>query len=180
MGVPTQHFVTTWTFMGALFSGMKAQIGSVDGLRAFVRSVFDQFDEDNSNNIDAEEFRNLCIELGYYFSPDELATVFAIIDTDHSGTIEFEEFWTFWLNSEKFQLTDTRKLELYRAAIGQFRQYDLDGNGKISCDEYRELARRGNWGKTDEQINEAMKKLDTDGDGEISFDEFVAWLNWGL
>ena len=51
---------------------MKVQVGSEAGLRTFVRSVFDQFDVDNSNSIDAEEFRSLCIELGYYFSADEV------------------------------------------------------------------------------------------------------------
>ena len=54
---------------------MKVQVGSEDGLRTYVRSVFDQFDVDNSNDIDADEFRLLCIELGYYFSPTEVGAV---------------------------------------------------------------------------------------------------------
>lgn len=86
----------------------------------------------------------------------------------------------FWQTSDRFKITDTRKLQLYRAAISQFRQYDLDGNGSISMDEYKQLSVAGGWNKTDEELEKMMADLDTDGDGEISFDEFVVWLNWGL
>ena len=46
--------------------------GSIKGLQQYVKSVFSQFDADNSNSIDAQEFRNLCIELGYYFNESEV------------------------------------------------------------------------------------------------------------
>ena len=109
-----------------------------------------------------------------------MSAVFNIIDTDHTGTIEFEEFWTFWKSSDKFRLHDAKKLALYRAAIAQFRQYDLDGNGSITLDEYKQISARAGWNKTEEELKTMMSKLDTDGDGEISFNEFVVWLNWGL
>ena len=50
----------------------EAPQGTIKGLRAYVKSVFDLFDEDQSNNIDAEEFRKLCIELGYFFESSEV------------------------------------------------------------------------------------------------------------
>ena len=46
--------------------------GTEDGLRKYVRSIFDQYDADNSNSIEAEEFHKLCAELGYHFDDEEV------------------------------------------------------------------------------------------------------------
>merc|ERR1711862_101831 len=132
-------------------------------------SLFIHYDTDNSNTIEAPEFRKLCLELGYFFKEDEQQQIFNIIDEDHSGTIEFEEFWKFWETSNRFRISNTHQLKLYREALVQFKRYDLDGNGKISLDEYKEINKSAGWNKTDDELKAAIAALDIDGDGEISF-----------
>lgn len=41
-------------------------------LKAYVKSLFMQYDEDHSGTISAREFRKLCIELGYFFTVREV------------------------------------------------------------------------------------------------------------
>lgn len=56
-----------------------ACFGTEEGLVRYVRSVFDLFDEDNSDTIEPEEFRKLCTELGYFFSNDEVGTTSTLL-----------------------------------------------------------------------------------------------------
>lgn len=47
--------------------------GTEEGLKRYVKSVFEQFDDDNSDSIEPDEFRTLCMELGYYFDENEVS-----------------------------------------------------------------------------------------------------------
>ncbi|XP_030461128.1 calcium-binding protein CML24-like [Syzygium oleosum] len=54
-----------------------------------------------------------------------------------------------------------------------FDQYDKNGDGKISCDELREvLSALGPSPTTREEASAAMSEIDKDGDGFIDLDEF--------
>ena len=66
----------------------------------------------------------------------------------------------------------------YRVELAAaFRMFDLDGNGVISADEFRQglQALTGLTGSpiTDMQADEMLAALDVNGDGSINYDEFV-------
>eukprot|EP00941_MAST-03F_sp_MAST-3F-sp1_P003801 g3801.t1 len=62
-----------------------------------IRKVFDAYDVDKSGTIDRKELKNLAADLGQEFDDEELAEVFATLDSDGSGQIDFHEFLVFWL-----------------------------------------------------------------------------------
>ena len=67
--------------------------------RRDVENIFRKYDADRSGSIDKAEFaillRDLCIPL----RPAELERTMLLVDTDGSGTIEFDEFF-FWYTTE--------------------------------------------------------------------------------
>mmetsp|Transcript_2650 Transcript_2650/g.3541 ORF Transcript_2650/g.3541 Transcript_2650/m.3541 type:complete len:229 (+) Transcript_2650:114-800(+) len=115
--------------------------------------------------------------------------LFSLLDINHDGTVDLQEFITGLSLLCKGSVED--KLEL------SFKAYDLDGNGFISKDElaamfksawiagFRALcATHGNEELSMEDLNEfseematlfadnAFDTLDTNGDGQLSFEEF--------
>lgn len=64
-----------------------------------------------------------------------------------------------------------------------FRQYDDDGNKKLSYEEFRKGVREYGCG-SDEISDEQMKKLfryfDKDGSGQVNFDELLAGIRVSL
>ena len=60
--------------------------------RAMFRKAFDEFDDDQSGEIDAQELATLVKELGLTRTEDELRTLMAEVDDDNSGEVGFEEF----------------------------------------------------------------------------------------
>jgi calcium-binding protein CML len=66
-----------------------------------VRETFDKFDADASGGLDANEFRHLCATLGEVLPEEEFARLVAILDTDGSGVISFEEFSAWFLNPDR-------------------------------------------------------------------------------
>ena len=58
--------------------------------------IFDRFDVDGSDTIDAVELRELIESLGAEFSEDELQATIRMLDVDKSGTIDRDEFLSWW------------------------------------------------------------------------------------
>ena len=61
-----------------------------------LRATFDRFDGDKNGAIDFFEFKNLLAALDYATDDDSNRLAFGTIDVNGSGTIQFEEFQTWW------------------------------------------------------------------------------------
>lgn len=65
-------------------------------VRETVRAAFAFYDADSSGTIDAAELRSLVADLGGYLTDKELATALSSLDRDGNGTIDEDEFLTWW------------------------------------------------------------------------------------
>ncbi|CAL9608982.1 EF-hand domain-containing protein [Streptomyces sp. enrichment culture] len=64
------------------------------------------------------------------------------------------------------------------AARTVFERYDLDGDGQVTPEEYRQVVAELEGSHiTEAQARELIGSLDTDGDGRMSFEEFWAAMN---
>eukprot|EP00935_MAST-01C_sp_MAST-1C-sp1_P001158 g1158.t1 len=62
-----------------------------------VRQIFNKYDVDGSNAIDREELKHICYELNVLLTDEDQQEAFAVLDADHSGVVDFNEFtrWFF-------------------------------------------------------------------------------------
>ncbi|GAA2657276.1 EF-hand domain-containing protein [Streptomyces lunalinharesii] len=64
------------------------------------------------------------------------------------------------------------------AARKVFARYDVDGDGQVTAEEYRQVvAELEGTEITEAQAQELIDSLDTDGDRMMSFEEFWAAMN---
>ena len=93
--------------------------------------------------------------------------MFAKVDIDNSGSIDYSEFIVATMNEKN--LLSNNKLQT------AFKMFDKDGGGSISIDEIKQVL---SFGKSlDEKVvEEIIKQVDDNGDGEISFDEFAQMM----
>lgn len=68
---------------------------------------------------------------GSEMAKEEVDRIFALVDVDHSGEIDFSEFVTATVNKSNLLQEDKLK--------SAFRYYDKDGSGSISIDEIRDV-----------------------------------------
>ena len=57
-----------------------------------MRNCFLEFDKDGNGTIDRSELKKVFKELGKSFSDQELQRMIDMMDTDKSGTVNYEEF----------------------------------------------------------------------------------------
>lgn len=156
-----------------------ATIGS-DAPERVLKSVFQKYDKDNSGCINSFELKNLCYDLGYYLNGDEVKLTLQILDKDGSGTIDFNEFLTFWRDSTKFQKLESAKGERVRQAITYFRYFDKDNSGILSADEYVHLHEdliKNKLIPGNVTPDQGLKQLDKTGDKKVSFNEFITYMD---
>jgi calcium-dependent protein kinase len=131
-----------------------------------MEEIFSSMDANNDGMLSKEEISNGYEEhFGVGIEDDELDKIFAAIDTDGSGAIDYSEFLMATMNEQ--QLMSKEKLK------AAFKMFDKDGSGTISKDEIKEAL-----GNVDEEMADKMiSEVDEDDDGEISFEEFEKMMS---
>ena len=167
-------------FVSALFPA------AADGLARFrsrlgaitdVKVAFKRFDADGDGSISINE---LAKGAGNGFSAGEISAVFALGDSDQDGSIDFAEFAQLVLPSARDKVGQIRKSFNSANAIEQaFQKFDVNKDGKISCDELAQGLRSCGMKFNDQEVMTVFAIADLDGDGEICIDEFKTLLGCG-
>ncbi len=98
--------------------------------------MFKAFDKDGDGKLSKQELQDGYNEhYGRIMSDEEIDKMFAAVDTDHSGFIDFSEFVVAAM--QQHQLTSQDKLQ------AAFRMFDKDGSGIITADEIRDVLSLG-------------------------------------
>ena len=141
------------------------------GNAANAKSAFSKFDTDGDAEITFNELKN---GMGSNFSEAEIKSVFALGDTDQDGTISYLEFAKLMIPSATDVLGKFwkcfRDVKVVRQA---FKQFDIDGDGRITKQEVAQGMNKSGRAFTMEDIETLFVLADKDGDGQIDFTEFA-------
>ncbi|CAD8135108.1 unnamed protein product [Paramecium octaurelia] len=130
---------------------------------------------DGNRKLDKNELKVGLAENGVQLSWNEIDILFAAMDRDRSGTIDFDEF----LVAIRGQLNPTRKAIVDQA----FKRFDKTGDGKITVDDIRgvyntKLHPKVKNGQMSENqvLDEFLVNFgDVDRNGQLSYQE---WLDY--
>jgi len=134
-----------------------------------LQSVFEIFDMDKSGNVDLHELGGLMQALGISLEEDEKKNMMKEFDKDNSGSISFDEFWTYM----KRRGEDVDAGELVKDV---FKMMDQDGSGSVTTTEFIDVMEKLGTNLTKREIQDLVKEIDSGGDNEISLEEFAAVL----
>ena len=102
---------------------------------------------------------------------EKVDLIFANIDTDFNGFIEYEEFVRASVNSSIFMSQNYLKFA--------FNYFDRDASGDITYEEIKKRFTQNTKNvntKVDQELKEIFDSIDINGDGSISFGEFCKMM----
>jgi calcium-dependent protein kinase len=131
--------------------------------------AFKKIDKNFDGKLSREELEQAYKELyGEKTAAEEAEKVMKQVDINNSGFIDYTEFLA--ASAKKEALLTSENLD------SAFKTFDVDGNGKISSAELKEIL--GNGLSTSEEVwEEIIREVDIDGDGEIDLEEFKIMMN---
>eukprot|EP00747_Dinoflagellata_sp_TGD_P187060 gnl/TRDRNA2_/TRDRNA2_44534_c0_seq1.p1 gnl/TRDRNA2_/TRDRNA2_44534_c0~~gnl/TRDRNA2_/TRDRNA2_44534_c0_seq1.p1 ORF type:complete len:462 (+),score=99.94 gnl/TRDRNA2_/TRDRNA2_44534_c0_seq1:101-1486(+) len=161
-------------------------------IRQLMKDIFREWDANGDGIISPDELKHVLKTLGAV-TDSELEQLFVVIDSNHNGSIEYNEFID-WLTTpgSKCQLVkgQVEIFNLEEALKPLFDVYDSKRTGKIDKDEFREAYgivtgalelksqqedTKNSGRRTFHEADEVFVAADTGRTGYISFSEFVEW-----
>ncbi|KAL0380707.1 UNVERIFIED_CONTAM: putative calcium-binding protein CML16 [Sesamum calycinum] len=133
-----------------------------------LKDIFDRFDMDRDGSLTQLELAALLRSLGLRPTGNQIHILWAKMDANGNGFIEFEELVEAILPdiTEQVLINQEQLMKVFRA-------FDRDGNGYITAAELAgQMAKMGQ-PLTYHELTEMMQEADTNGDGVISFNEFA-------
>jgi Ca2+-binding EF-hand superfamily protein len=79
--------------IGPFITNLRAALSGVE--ESTLRDAFDEYDTNGNGDLDPSELRLVLKSLGFNVTARELESIVDFFDTDHSGTVSFEEMRTF-------------------------------------------------------------------------------------
>ncbi|XP_012581055.1 PREDICTED: calcium-binding protein 2 [Condylura cristata] len=136
-----------------------------------LQAAFQEFDRDRDGYIGHRELGACMRTLGYMPTEMELIEISQQI----SGRVDFEDFVE--LMGPKL-LAETADMIGVRELRDAFREFDTDGDGRISLGELR-AALKALLGQrlSQREVDEILQDVDLNGDGLVDFEEFVRMMS---
>ena len=128
--------------------------------------IFKNIDQNGDGRITKDEMSIALSKM--YNVPDvdeEVNEIFANVDNDNNGYIEYEEYIRASIDKQTLMTDPILKYT--------FKFFDQDGSGEITADEIFKILFKGHDRKeSDQLIKDLMKKIDVDENASIDFNEF--------
>merc|ERR1719495_1823265 len=167
-------------FVSALFpsaadglSKFRSRLGAITD----VKMAFKRYDADGDGEISIMELKN---GAGSGFSTGEIASVFALGDSNQDGKLSFAEFAQLVLPSAREKVCMLKKsFKGAQEVQAAFQKFDVNKDGKISCEELKNGLNGTGFRVNDQEVQTIFAMADVDGDGEISMEEFSTLLGGG-
>jgi len=131
-----------------------------------LKDTFNIFDMDSSGSVDLHELGGLMQALGISLEEDEKRCMMKEFDKDNSGSISFDEFFTYMQR----RTTEVNAKDVVKDV---FEMMDKDGSGSITAAEFVDVLEKLGTNLTKREIQDLVREIDHSGDGEISLDEFA-------
>ena len=149
------------------FFYMATMIGEADCQE--LRQVFHDLDTNGDGLISPQELERGLSTVGKRLDSSQLQALCLLIDANESGAVEYTEFLAACLAAREV------KESLLRAA---FRYFDVDGSGKVSREEVREVlcSHVKMTSVSTQQVEGILSEADTNGDGCIDYEEFLRMM----
>ncbi|CAI9260939.1 unnamed protein product [Lactuca saligna] len=133
-----------------------------------LREIFTRFDLDKDGSLTHLEVAALLRSLGLKPTGEQIHKLFKNMDSDGSGTVEFNEL----VNAMSSQMMSEDILINQHELMQIFQSFDRDGSGFITPAELAKSMTKMGQPLTYRELSEMVRNADTDGDGVISFKEF--------
>ena len=128
-----------------------------------LKKIFYKIDLNLDGKLSRDELKYAFKEAGVEMKSEQLNRVIKSIDFDGNGFIEYEEFIRVTLPKERLFTEKNLKIA--------FDMFDLDKNGTISLNEFKEIL--GVEKIKDKNVNkELLKEIPIKGDEEMTFEQF--------
>eukprot|EP00760_Papus_ankaliazontas_P013545 PhM_4_TR15801/c0_g2_i1/m.31859 len=132
-----------------------------------VKTVFKKFDKDNSDTISLQELQSVAKELGCTMSDEEAKTAMTELDKNKDGSLNFEEFVSWWSSDAARGGTRGMALELVKMKMrAKILQEDLRSAMKKTAMTPPELGTT--YGEFNSHIRMGTKKGDADKSSKVS------------
>merc|ERR1712216_237679 len=146
------------------------------------RIIFNKYDKDGSEFIDAAEFKFMVMDLGHQLSEEQEKFAILKIDKSGAGKISYDDFLAWWKEFDDgeqkwaaLELDDEQLLQL-SMLLTEFQAFDANDDGVIDRAEFTEMYESLKAGGVEKPLETVLAELDINHDDKIVFNEYVEWL----
>lgn len=141
--------------------------------RREIEKIFDYFDRDHSQTLDAEEMLEFFKSLGEDMDIDRCKSMCVTLDADDDGTVSKEEFLQWMHLSEQGKKNQESIRDVAETMFNLFKD---EGADSVDPEMLKKKLASFGVGLSDEDFNTFIHDLDPDGDGTITAEEFEQML----
>ncbi|XP_056136481.1 calcium-binding protein 4 [Lampris incognitus] len=140
-----------------------------------LQEAFKEFDYDGDGFIHYKDIADCMRTMGYMPTEMELIEIIQQIKMKWGGHVDFDDFCELM---GPRMLAETAHMVGLKELRSAFKQFDCDGDGKITLDELKEAMKNLLGEKLKKgELEEILGDIDLNKDGNIDFDEFVMMLS---